>query len=333
MTAGAACARTEAATGLDAALTHDAGAADRGVEVTDAAPSPDLGTPEDGSTTSDAEPPLDAAASLDAEADAGTSEDAGGPSLTYKDDLHPMFLADGCSTFACHGSLVTVGGILVYMPDAPTAYADMLNRVSARRPEVLVRPGAPDESVLVEHAETTLLTNNIVTADQAALVRRWVAEGAVYERASSADAGVSSGDAGTAPATCTLEGATGLPVLPMACLPRCSTTTWARAVECRQAADPVTCQNGVFAMDTTPTVVVGGTQDELVLDCQQCLDWQSSSCLAELCLPEFLASQRCRGFRTNDPCTAENDALVACAQAHPEFTACQRMRDPMCVGP
>lgn len=321
----AGCARTEPAVGLDASARDASGPdvplADAGQEEDDAG----LGL--DAAPDGDAAPRFDGALVEDAAA-----PDSGSEEPTYKDDLHPMFVVQGCTTFACHGSLIAVGGVLAYLPDAPTGYADLINRVSARRPEVLVRPGAPDESVLVEHAETTLLSNAIVTVEEAALIRHWVEIGAPYERNGGPDAGVSDGggaDAG--PGSCTMEGTTGLPPLPLPCLPRCSTTTWARVVDCRAEADPVACQTAAISTDQIEPVLVGGAQDLISVDCQRCLDWQTSSCLVEVCTPEFLELQRCQGFRSPDPCQRESTLLNDCARAHPEFTACQRQRDQTCV--
>lgn len=320
----AGCARTEPAAGLDASAL-DANGPD--------VPANEVG-PQDAGPAFDAAPDGDAAPGFDGGFfEDAAAADSGPEEPTYKDEVHPMFVAQGCTTFACHGSLITVGGVLAYLPDAPIGYADLIDRVSARRPEVLVRPGAPDESVLVEHAETTLLSNAIVTVEEAALIRHWVEIGAPYERRGAPDAGVSDagGNSDAGPSSCTVEGTTGLPPLPLPCLPRCSTTTWARIVDCRAEADPVACQNTAISTDQTEAVLLGGAQDPIPVDCQRCLDWQTSSCLVEVCTAEFLELQRCQGFRSPDPCQRESTQLNDCARVHPEFTACQRLRDQGCV--
>ena len=88
-----------------------------------------------------------------------------------------------------------------------SATYDGYNDTLTREANVILRPGAPDESVLVTHGEGTLIQFQVITADQAALVRRWVADGAAFRRSpGGADAGVA--DGGSEPATCTLASGT-----------------------------------------------------------------------------------------------------------------------------
>ncbi len=281
----------------------------------------------------------------EAERDAGAL-DAGSDAraftgLTYLEDVHPVFEAAGCSTFACHGSVHGGSGILLYMPTARVAYDDMLERVSVRGPERIVHAGAPDESVLVSHAEVDLVNFEVLTSDEAALVRRWVADGAVYSRSSASDAGIA--DAGTADAgsnldagvalSCSLEAARGWTPLPPGCLPRCERATWDAVVACRTETEPGTCQATVIDGDTSAPIEATGAADALPIDCALCFNWQTRSCLEESCLFELLALDRCNSVRPGDPCTAERTALGTCWDGHPEVQACQRRRDPLCAAP
>jgi hypothetical protein len=288
----------------------------------------------------------------DSGADAGT--DAGDPvfdageldatmvppgALTYLDDVHPVFEARGCSTFVCHGSVFGGSGTLLYMPDAETAYRDMIDRISVRGPDAIVRPFEPDRSVLVEHGETTLIEFGILMPEDAALVRRWVEDGAYFGVREDRDGGVPDGglvdaevpDGGAAPSVCSVADERGLPPLPAACLPRCVEDTWTALVMCRTAEDPVACQNAATDADPTLGVIAEGAEVLGEIDCSVCLDWQTSSCIEDACRFEFLELTRCSNLRPGDPCTAENDRLVACVRADRDFAACQRNRDFACV--
>lgn len=281
--------------------------------------------------------PVDAAldagiGELDAEVTDTAGPDGGGPTWGFVEDVYPMFNAVGCNTFACHGSMLAPGGVLLYMPDEQTAYDDMLERTSFREANVILRPGAPDESVLVTHGEGTLIQFQVITADQAALVRRWVADGAAFRRSpGGADAGVA--DGGSEPATCTLADARGMPALPGACLPRCARATWDQVIACRTAPDPASCQLEAMEADPTPAQLIDGVGDTLAIDCRQCVDWQTFSCIAESCPEEALRFQRCRSLTPNAPCDAESNAMFTCAAASPTFRPCQATRDPTCVAP
>lgn len=248
-----------------------------------------------------------------------------------------MFEQTGCTAFQCHGGFVASAGTFVLLSDPFTGYRDMIDRVSGRRPEVQVKPFAPDESVLVEHAETTLRTMRILQPPQIDLVRRWVAEGAAYSREVDLDAGpggnppqdASLPDGG--PTVCSVEGLRGHPALPAACLPRCSQATWDAIVACRSNADPAGCQRTVIAADTMRPVALSGTFEPVSLNCDTCLTWQTMSCVYDMCPWELLALQRCRAFRSSDPCDTERNAMNACIARSPNFTACQRTRDSQCV--
>lgn len=289
----------------------------------------------------DAEVNLDAEAHPDADSpdaphDAGPLEpdaaipDAGAPTLGFVEDVYPMFESVGCNTFACHGSMLAPGGVLVYLPDPTTGYADMLERQSFREARVILRPGAPDESVLVTHGETTLVEFQVIDATQAALVRRWVADGASFRRSPEpSDAGVT--DSGSEPTTCSLADGRGLPALPATCLPRCARATWDAVIACRSAPDPASCQDQAMAADPTPTTDLATGDDQVPIDCQACVNWQTSACLAEFCPAESLAFHRCTNLQPGAACTAENNALFTCARAQPGFRPCQQARDLSCV--
>lgn len=248
-----------------------------------------------------------------------------------------MFEQTGCAAFQCHGGFVASAGSLVLLSDPFTGYRDMIDRVSVRRPEVQVRPFAPNESVLVEHSETSLQMMGILGQPQAELVRRWVAEGAVYSREVDLDAGVGGNpprdaslpDGGAT--VCSVEGLRGHPSLPSACMPRCSRETWDAIVACRSEADVNACQTRVIRADRTPPVALAGTFEPVSLSCDACLSWQTLSCMYDACPWELLALQRCRAFRSGDSCEAERSAMNACVARSPGFTACQRARDSQCV--
>jgi hypothetical protein len=187
-----------------------------------------------------------------------------------------MFESVGCNTFACHGSMLAPGGVLVYLPDPTTGYADMLERQSFREARVILRPGAPDESVLVTHGETTLVEFQVIDATQAALVRRLGRKtGAAFRRSPEpSDAGVA--DSGSEPTTCSLADGRGLPALPATCLPRCARATWDAVIACRTAPDPASCQDQAMAADPTPTTDLATGDDQVPIDCQACVNWQTS---------------------------------------------------------
>jgi hypothetical protein len=287
--------------------------------------------------------------------DGGTLLDGGAPStdaaapdvnpsaLTYLEDIHPLFEATGCMTSQCHGSTAASAGTLVLLSDPVTGYRDMIDRVSVRRPEVIVRAFAPDESVLVEHAETTLRSMGILHPSHVERVRRWVAEGAVFSRvvtleaaSASAPPNATSADAGTtdggAPTGCSIEGLRGFPSLPAACMPRCSSETWNAVVACRSAPDPSACQQDVIRADSTAATMVGGTFEPQSINCDTCLTWQTRSCVDQFCRFELLALDRCLIFREGATCAAQTAAMNACVARAPGFAACQRARDAQCAG-
>lgn len=282
---------------------------------------------------------------LDGGLDGGQHADAAPfTGLTYLEDVHPVFEAAGCSTFACHGSTVGGSGLLLYMPTPRVAYDDLLERVSVRSTDLLVHAGAPDESLLVRHAEEDLVRFEVLTAEGASLVRRWVADGAVYSReggggdAGVRDAGVGGSDGGVGedagvPLVCALDAERGWSPLPSSCLPRCTQTTWDAILACRTAADPSACQDAAIAMDTTPPTSATGASDVFPIDCNVCLSFQTRSCIEEACLFPLLAFDRCATLTPDAPCTSESVALNDCRVAHPEVQACQRARDPLCVEP
>jgi hypothetical protein len=294
---------------------------------------PDAGTPIDSGGDAGSGSMVDANAMLDAGLDAERPPPG---ALTYLEDIHPMFEAAGCSTFACHGSMVGAG-TLVYMPSPRIAYLDMIDRPSARVSNVIVRPRDPEASVLVEHADTTLIDNSILDSTQAMRVRQWVLDGAFYSRSGvipETDAGAP--DGGVLPSgACSFEGfgsARGWPALVSACLPRCTRSTWDTVIACRTAADVVTCQQTAIDADTTPGVTIDASLDPI--DCDGCLDWQTNSCIEELCRFELLAAARCLTFQPGASCAEQNGALVACEEARlSELTACRRAREALCPAP
>lgn len=287
---------------------------------------PDGGAAADAPTT-DAPPATDTPASTP---DAPITVDAGtAATVGYLEDLHPMFEAAGCATFACHGATQAGAGMIVYMPSARVAYDDVIDRPSVLGPGIVVVPGDPDASRMVEHAEVAHVEMGILTVAQAALVRRWVEEGAVYSRTGSTDRGEV---APPTPTTCDLGETRGWASLPSACLPRCTMATWDAIVACRDEADVAACQDAAIGADATPAVMPTGGTDTFDLDCDLCLQWQTRGCIEDACVHQLLAFDRCTLFRAGDPCSDESAALTACRSVHPEIVTCQRTRDPLCVG-
>lgn len=313
------------ALGLSCKAPSDANAPDA---ATDIVAVDDRSAVADGAREADADVAADGAAD-------DAPDDVPPGVLTYLHDIHPMFEAAGCSTFACHGTLLTSAGLLAYMPDARTAWRDMVGRVSVREARVIVAPGDADQSVLVRHAEETHVRAGVLTAEQAMTVRRWVDEGAYFARRDDPDdAGADAGadDAGE-PVACSLVGARGLPMLPGACLPRCTRETWDQVVACRGEDDVVACQTRAIDADPSPAATLDGLDTALSINCSTCLIWSTNSCVVRFCEAEFLAAQRCRGFREGDPCAAPQRALDACIAGAAAFRACQRERDRQCAAP
>lgn len=284
-------------------------------------PDPDVGSTDDGGSTDGG---LSDSSALD-----GGAADAPPPELGYLEDVHPLFEAAGCSTFACHGGTAVGAGLIVYMPSAQIAYDDMVDQPSRLVSGMsIVRPGEPDASRLVLHAEDTHVPMGILTADQAALVRRWVLSGAAYSRTGSTDPG----DVDDAPTTsCDLAGARHWPFLPEACLPRCTAATWDAVVACRTEPDVAACQDAALASDPTASTTVTGGTDDVDLGCALCVNWQTRSCLDAACPLELAAVDRCAVGAMGVDCAAANGALAACQSAHPEIVTCQRAHDPLCV--
>jgi hypothetical protein len=246
-----------------------------------------------------------------------------------------MFERAGCSAPGCHGTSLSIGGLLAFMPTAAAAYEDLLERRSERGPDLLVRPFLPDASVLVLHAETTLLDNAILTAPQVAVVRDWVAEGASWSKLHPRGEGGGPFDAGTPPATCAIGDLRGLtPQLPEACMPRCARATWNAVIACRTAADPATCQAAAIGADSTAPATIDLVTDALGLDCAACLDWQTNACAAQVCPAQTLAANRCATFRAGSGCAAENNAWGACLNgALVAFGSCRALAEARCVAP
>jgi hypothetical protein len=256
-------------------------------------------------------------------------KDVPSETLTYLEDLHPVFEAANCATSACHGTAVTQGGLLLYMPNARAAWIDMIRRPSARTPRAIVTPGDPDQSELVLHAEQVHITAGVLTSQQAMLVRQWVATGAFYSR--SATPGEGAPPAVSEASTCTIAGRRGFPMLPAACLPRCTRETWDRIVACRTTSDVNSCQARAIGEDSTEAQNVAGLEDSFPITCEGCLSWTTTSCMAEFCPAQFLAAQRCRFFGGGRSCETDQNTLRTCLVASAEYRACQRERDRRCA--
>jgi hypothetical protein len=120
---------------------------------------------------------------------------AGAEALSFARDIWPVFdkirdpvfiyrgmgSYEGCTaTGVCHGG--EDPGAELYMPDAPTAYDDLLNVPALSNlcgDSLRVIPGNPDESCLILFY-VGRLKDDLQWVDEAEvdLVRRWIAEGA-----------------------------------------------------------------------------------------------------------------------------------------------------------
>jgi hypothetical protein len=293
---------------------------------------PDASTEADASAQNDANAYPDATAQNDAEPadlgiDAGTEEDAGVTGPTFSGDIFPMFEEIGCNRVACHGSLRSQGGIVVYLPDALTAYTDIFERASIREPNLIVRPGDPEASVLYTHGRDANIPAGDLTQEGLELISEWIESGAPYGAAVEVFVPPE-------PATCTLADHPGTPPLPTACLPRCTTQTWDGIIDCRTAPDVAACQQTVLAADTSTTVQLdyGEELGTLPLDCSTCLDFQTETCFVEHCLETYLAALRCQALDNRpNACNAEIDAVRTCAGGSGAFRTCQSNRDFDCV--
>jgi hypothetical protein len=312
---------TDAGTTVDAGTPFDAGT------TVDAGEPTDAGEPVDGGEPFDAGQPIDAGQPVDA----GQPIDAGHPTvdggLTYVDDIHPLWVQAGCTSFNCHGSIFGAG-VLVMLPDPRTGWLDMINRPSIRDAGIIVIPGDPVNSVLAIHGRTTLMSNAIINAAQEQEVERWISQGARYSQtdATAPTTGLFSSvltDGGT---SCLFDGV-GSPALPAVCMPRCSAATTAAVETCLMTpADGGTCIDTALTADMTPSLTMGfgGQGDVIALDCSLCVNLQDRSCADQFCRFELIAFDRCASVNNGSvaPCGAETAALRACFAANPGFDTC-----------
>ncbi len=301
---------------------------DRGVMLADGGVHEDAAAPAPDAAAQDAEPDPTDAGPGPIDAEPGPT-DAGARELTFTADIFPMFESIGCSQVACHGSLRAQGGAVVYLPDPYTAYADLFERPSMREPELLVRPGEPERSVLYTHGRDENIPVGDLTLEELEVIGAWITAGAAF-----------GDDVVLTPLpqhpTCSLVDRPGSLPLPDACLPRCTAETWAGIVDCRSRPDVAGCQGAVIAADTsTPTQLDFGPElGAMTVDCSTCLDLQTESCFLEHCRAEYLAATRCRIL---DPrasaCTAELTRVRTCSANSSAMRTCQATRDFLCVGP
>lgn len=301
-------------------------------------PAPDSGTP----AQDMGQLPEDAGLTPDAGEDAGQPEDAGqddtgvedagiddtgvedagaedgGTTITFTGDVWPVMVEAGCNRMECHASPLLIGGAAVLLSDPDRAFRELTERVAStgRR---FVEPGAPTDSELYVHGRDANIPEGDLTEAGLEVFGQWILTGA--------SAGPSAPPTSIpTPVGCDLTGSRGLPGLPDACLPRCTAATQQRTIECRDEPNPAQCQAEAFAADpTSPMALVIGAE-QFLLNCGNCLEWQTWSCFFEHCPDETLAV-----FRCGNNCAGPQAALQACITG-PART-CQASRDAACFAP
>jgi len=133
-----------------------------------------------------------------------------------------------------------------------------------------------------------------------------------------------------AASACTVDVSGGLPALPMACLPRCSSATLDSIRSCTDSD----CQRTATQSDTTPTITLtmtaeGEEVDSADLSCDMCFNLMNNSCVSEICSTQMQAFIACRG--TGGTCEAESAAISSCLMTNDgEYRSCQNSRLPLC---
>ncbi|MFK7985006.1 MAG: hypothetical protein AB8I08_03170 [Sandaracinaceae bacterium] len=116
-------------------------------------------------------------------------------------------------------------------------------------------------------------------------------------------------DAGPPPPTPGACRLTGFTQLPVACLPRCSSSTDTALRACEDGD----CFTATLQADTTPATSLTLPDGEITtLNCEQCAAQQVQSCWFEMCPTEFQNFFACRDG--GGTCTLESDALDACRE-------------------
>lgn len=119
--------------------------------------------------------------------------------------------------------------------------------------------------------------------------------------------------------------------LPASCLPRCSAATRAAVEAC---ADDDACVAAAWGADATPEVVVATYAGPLRVSCgggapvYGCAVWQTFSCQADTCPPEYAAWTEC--VAGGGDCAAETDALASCNAGSTDFAPCLEERIAAC---
>jgi len=112
--------------------------------------------------------------------------------------------------------------------------------------------------------------------------------------------------------------------VPSAYLPRCSAATKACYIASATAAAGDACLDA----DTTPPAVIGGES----VNCKQCERSQGSYCLTYACKSEFAAYACCAQAQGGAACTAQLNAVTACAgtTGKTSFEFCLNSLIPRC---
>lgn len=138
-------------------------------------------TTEDGDDTTTDDPPGDTTDGGDTTGD--PSESSGEAGLSFATDVYPI-ISDSCS---CH---VGQSAGMLAMPDAPTAYGNLVDMPAVQAPLDLIEPGAPDESYLWAKVNGTqddvggsgqampLMQMELSAADLG-VIEQWIVDGAL----------------------------------------------------------------------------------------------------------------------------------------------------------
>lgn len=135
------------------------------------------------------------------------------------------------------------------------------------------------------------------------------------------DGGSDDGGSSMPPTGCSIDVSTGLPPLPAACLPRCSSATAMAIDTCITSGGTIEqiamCQQMAVENDTTPPTtltIVGEETETEQLNCSGCWEYALQHCLFASCGAELVGCLSCS--EGCDPemagCEAEETALNTC---------------------
>ncbi len=305
----------DAAPIVDSGITVDAGFADAQVgdmgQANPDAAIPDVGMADAGSPDSSTP-------------DMGSSTS----SITFTEHVWPVMEASGCARFECHGGVNAIGGMALTLSDPAFALVE-LSRRSFLTGRMIVEPGNPEQSELYIHGRDANIPTGDLTNAGLKVFGDWIRAGAPAgpERTRPQPA---------EPATCAMDNYFGLPNLPSACLPRCTSSTFQQMVACRQSPNSAECQTMAFAADPTPaiTMTLGPLTEAVQLDCSACPNWQTFACAFQSCPAATAAYLRCTSgsVPSNDNCAAITATMASCFMRQ-AVISCREVNTPRCFAP